>query len=67
MPYVESDAIRIVTYDEIAFELDVTFASGKTYRYSGVPRHVYKELIAAESHGRYFNTYIRDRYRYRRI
>jgi hypothetical protein len=67
MPYVESDAIRIVTYDEIVFELDVTFASGKTYRYSGVPRHVYNELIAAESHGRYFHKYIRDRYRCRRL
>lgn len=67
MPHVESEAIRIIEYDEISRGLVVTFVSGGTYSYDRVPRQVYQQFIAAESHGRYFYEHIRDRYPYRRL
>lgn len=67
MPHVESQAIRIIEYDALSLRLVVTFTSGGTYRYEGVPRHVYEAFIASESHGRYFHECIRDRYPFRRL
>lgn len=47
--------------------LEIEFRSGATYRYSGVPSHVYERLMAAESKGRFINANIRDRYPYVRV
>ncbi len=66
MPYVESEAISIIEYDELSRGLVVTFTSGETYRYKDVPRQVYQAFIAAVSHGRYFHEHIRDRYPFQR-
>ena len=38
------------------------------YRYFDVPPEVYRGLMAAESHGRYFHQHVRDKsYRYQRM
>jgi len=47
--------------------LEIEFASGDVYRYFGVPPSVHDELMRAESHGRFFNANIRDRFRYERM
>jgi KTSC domain-containing protein len=57
-----STAIRAVGYRDGA--LDVEFTSGAVYRYFGVPRRLYDELLRAESHGSFFSQHIRDRFRY---
>lgn len=44
----------------------VTFKSGAIYSYDDVPIKVFKELITAESHGRYFSKNIRTKYTYRK-
>jgi hypothetical protein len=67
MPFVESEATSVIDYDELSRGLVVTFTSGGRYRYENVPPSVYKDFIAAESHGRYFHEFIRDRYRYHRL
>ena len=60
MPHVESSVMSFVKYDDGASELDITFTSGKTYRYLHVPPEVYDALLDAESKGEFFNESIKD-------
>lgn len=62
-----SSVIKSVAYDEDAGELDVTFTSGKTYRYFDVPLGVYAEFLDAASKGEFFNENIRDAFRYAEV
>jgi KTSC domain len=57
---VTSRAIRSVGYHAGTLELE--FVDGDVYRYFLVPRHVFLELLQAESKGAFFNERIRDRY-----
>jgi hypothetical protein len=59
---LQSRSIKAAGYDPERALLEVEFHSGAMYRYEGVPAGVYQELLAAESHGRYFNQNIRNRY-----
>src|ERR1700738_3877523 len=52
--FLLSSVISSVEYSEGAHELDVTFPSGKTYRYLNVPLEIYDGLLAAESKGEFF-------------
>jgi len=67
MQDVQSSALRSVGYAAGSQTLAITFESGSTYEYSGVPRHVYEELLSAPSKGTYFNTHVKGRYSCRRI
>jgi hypothetical protein len=68
MPYVQSAAIRSVTYDEAAHRLRATFrGSGRTYEYEEVPQDVYDALIFADSIGAFFNAHIRDRFPFHEV
>ncbi|MQS13341.1 KTSC domain-containing protein [Streptomyces kaniharaensis] len=64
---VDSSALRSVGYDRPARLLELEFRSGGLYEYAAVPARVHRELMAAESHGRYFVREIRGRYAYRRL
>jgi hypothetical protein len=64
MPHVQSSVMTKVDYDEEAAELDITFTSGKTYRYLHVPLEIYVDLLDAESKGEYFNDNIKDVFGY---
>jgi KTSC domain len=57
-----SRSIKAAGYDPERSLLEVEFRSGVMYRYGGVPEKVYQEFLTAESHGRYFNQNIRNRY-----
>ena len=46
-------------YDDEARELDITFTSGKKYRYFDVPLEIYAEFLDAESKGKFFNDNIK--------
>ena len=59
---VESSMIHAVGYDAKTRVLEVVFNSGRTYCYEDVPPRVYKELLAAESKGRYMRDAIIDVY-----
>ena len=59
-----STAIRAFCYDDAQAVLDVTFVTGRRYRYFAVPPAVAKGLETAGSKGRYFNAAIRNRYRF---
>jgi len=64
---VVSAVLRSIGYDATTKTLEAELNNGKVYRYYDVPVKVYEGLMAAESHGRYFNTYIRAQYRYERV
>ena len=59
---VESSMIHAVGYDRKTRTLEVIFNSGQTYVYEEVPPKVYKELMEAESKGRYMRDAIIDCY-----
>lgn len=66
-PAVDSSALRSVGYDAAHLVLELEFTGGRVYVYAAVPGRVYRELLAAESLGRYFAREIRGRYAYRRV
>jgi len=59
---VVSSMMRSAGYDDAHAVLEIEFISGYVYRYHAVPRREWHELMRAESKGRYFDLYIRDRY-----
>jgi hypothetical protein len=64
MPRIESSMMTRVQYHEDARELDIVFATGKTYRYVDVPPELYLGLLEAESKGEFFNEEIKDVFAY---
>jgi len=64
---VDSSAIASVGYDRDTCVLEIEFVEGDVYQYFAVPRRVHRELLAADSMGRYFQSQIRDRYGYQRV
>jgi hypothetical protein len=66
MTLVDSEAIAEIRYDRDRSTMFVRFVDGEGYSYFDVPAGVHDTFVAAESHGRYFQRHIRDRYRFRR-
>ena len=64
---VTSSNIAEIGYDEISKTLEILFRSGGLYQYFGVSTKEYSELMKANSHGRYFLSHIKGKYRYKRI
>lgn len=64
---IGSSVIRRVEYDEQEQALFISFVSGLTYRYAGVPEIEYDALLAAESKGTFFNDRIKDRYPFTQV
>jgi hypothetical protein len=63
-----STSIRKAHYDRQTRTLSVWFVtSGRRYDYEGVPPKLYEAFRRAFSKGRFFNAYIRDRYKYRLV
>jgi hypothetical protein len=64
MPYVQSTAFEMITYDEARRTLRATFRRGdrRTEVYERVPQDIYDGLIFAESMGDFFDSNIRDRF-----
>lgn len=64
---VNSSQIEAIGYDEVNQYLYVQFKGGSVYVYYGVVKYVYDGFINAESIGRYFGQYIRNKYKYTRL
>lgn len=64
---VKSRSLRSIGYDPKTQTLEIQFIRGTIYQYFGVPASTHEKLIQAPSHGWYFNQFIKQRYRYRRI
>ena len=63
----ESKLLTSSAYDDGKHILYLRFRSGEVYRYFGFPEEQYREFLDAESRGRYFLSYIRNRFRYERL
>ncbi len=62
-----STVIRSFDYSFERRELTVEFVTGRRYVYLDVPEEEAQSMRAAFAKGRYFNTHIRDRYRFREL
>lgn len=62
---VSSSNISSIGYENGT--LYVAFNRGGLYAYAGVPERVYRELMAASSHGSYLARYVKGVYPYQRI
>lgn len=56
---VQSSFINLISWD--GNDLDITIGNN-TYRYMNVEREDILKLISSESPGRYFNSYIKNKY-----
>lgn len=66
--FVESSMMRSVGYDAKERILEIEFKkSGGIYHYYKVEEVVFKELLEAESLGRYFLDNVQDLYAYGRV
>lgn len=54
-----------VAYDDATRELEVAFANGSIYVYSGVPPETFAGFRSAGSAGSYFYRAVKSRYAYR--
>jgi hypothetical protein len=61
-----SIVIRSFHYRPTEQALEITFVSGRTYRYLRVPPKLYEEMRASFSKGEYFNRHIRDHFAFER-
>jgi hypothetical protein len=57
---VKSDVINSIGFENNILEIE--FVQNAVYQYSNVPRQEYQKLMAAFSHGTYFNDHIKDYY-----
>ncbi len=65
---VTSSMLASVGYDEASAALEVEFVEGGVYQYFGVPSHVHAGLMAANSHGTYFDTHVKKAgYQYAKV
>ena len=68
MPYVQSDALEAVAYDESSHRLRAKFrGDGHTVVYEGVPLDLYDALLFSDSIGRFFRERIEGAYPARNI
>ncbi len=59
---VESSMLSAIGYDEATKELVAVYNSGAVWRYRGVPKKVYKQLLASSSKGGYMRDLIIGQY-----
>jgi hypothetical protein len=59
---VQPSTMRFIEYNHDALELEITFSSGKTYRYLNVPLEVYVALLEAGSKDEFLNDSIKDEF-----
>ncbi len=68
MPYLQSDAIEAVTYDEASHILRTKFREdGRVRVYENVPQEVYDSLIFADSISAFFRDHIEGAYPVREV
>ncbi|HYH74979.1 MAG TPA: non-canonical purine NTP pyrophosphatase, partial [Candidatus Saccharimonadales bacterium] len=64
---VESSDIVSIGYDAENRLLEIEFHGGRLYQYRNVDSDIHEQLMRADSHGQYFNTFIHGRYRYDKL
>ncbi|MEO6364528.1 MAG: KTSC domain-containing protein [Luteimonas sp.] len=57
---VISEVFRSIGYDPVEHVLEIEVVSGAVYLYVDVPDELHVGLMAADSHGEFFASHIRD-------
>ena len=65
--HVDSSSLSSMGYDPRSHTLEVEFHNGGVYRYLDVPEEEWSGLRAADSLGRYLNSRIKPRFRWRKV
>ncbi|MBU4075749.1 MAG: KTSC domain-containing protein [Euryarchaeota archaeon] len=66
--FVQSSDLQSIGYDPNTNVLEIEFKSGGIYQYFNVPESKYEGLMKADSHGKYFDAYIKKGgYRFKKI
>jgi KTSC domain len=63
---VDSEAVNSIGYDARQQTLAVEFREGRIYDYLGVPEETYRELMRADSIGKFVSTRIKPHFKFRR-
>ena len=63
----ESTCVADISYDPETGDMTVAFVQRGTYVYHDVPLDDYTDFQLSNSHGKYFNFYIRDKFNFERI
>jgi len=63
---VKSSNIKEIGYETVTKTMEVVFSNGTVYRYGGVPKKSYEEMVASESVGKYFHAKIKPFYKHTR-
>ena len=64
---MSSSAVVDIKYDHARERLTVTLGTGRVYEYVDVPVEVASSFQSSYSKGAFFDTYIRDRYDFRKV
>ncbi len=64
---VSSSTVISIGYDHQTETLEIEFGSGRVYQYYGVPGNLHDEIMGTPSKGKFFNTYIKDRFPFSRV
>ena len=64
---VRSSNIRSIGYDDPTSTLEIEFHSGGVYQYLSVPRATFDKFIASPSKGKFFDQFIKDRFKTKKI
>jgi hypothetical protein len=67
MPAVNSSALKAIDYRPVEHQLVLKFSSGEVYQYDQATEELYREFLAAESKGRFFQSRIRGRLPFRKL
>jgi len=64
---VRSRDLALIGYDAATSILEIVFRAGGVYRYQGVPESIYHGLMAAPSHGTFFQKHIKVQFPYVKV
>jgi KTSC domain len=62
-----SSVIKYFSYDEVTKTLKIIFVTNMVYLYQNVSEKIYKMLKASGSKGRYFNSNIKDKFKFQKL
>lgn len=64
---IKSSTIKSASYDSLAERLTITFNSGHSYEYRKVPMVTFTKFRLAKSQGTYFNKYISNEFKFKKV
>lgn len=64
---IQSSNLAEVGYDTDSMMLEVLFHNGTVYQFFDVPEALYLEMMQSDSKGKFFNTQIKNSFRFAKL